>query len=214
MGGTWILSHGCSSTVWISLILHTDTKTCHVFTSTPEADTILQQHHWPGSSCQLVTATPVSFQGMQLWPGQYVVVLHVDFLFSKALWPLNDCCHVSAVILHWSELRLFYTARILNVFPGFWWKYRKILGLFLLPMRPVHKHLHQGQWFQKQRSQLCCNRVFLVYSEVPDFYKNVVWCLIKCITKMFMGIQLSWSSQTFTWSRSVFSSDSSLCSLG
>lgn len=24
------------------------------------------------------------------------------------------------------------------------------------------------------RSQLCCNRGFFVYSEVPDFYENVV----------------------------------------
>lgn len=40
--------------VWISLILYTDIKTCPVFTSTPEADTILWQQHWPGISCNLL----------------------------------------------------------------------------------------------------------------------------------------------------------------
>lgn len=150
MGDTWILSHGCSSTVWISLILYTEIKTHHILTSTPKADTILWQQHWPGSSCPLVTATPVSFQDTQLWPGLYCVVLHGDFLVQQSFvtikWLLSCLCFHTPLI--W--IKMIYTARILNIFPGSWWTYRETLGLLVLPMRPVYKHLHQGQLFQNQ----------------------------------------------------------------
>lgn len=80
------------------------------------------------------------------------------------------------------------------------------------PYTPVYKHLHQGQWFQKQTGlNYSAIGFFFVYSEVPDFYQNVVWCLIKCLTKMFTGTQFSLSSQTcylikeccFLWQLSV-----------
>lgn len=109
-------------------------------------------------------------------------------------------------------LRWIYMVRILKVFPGFWWKYRETLGLLLLPMRPVCKHMHQVI-SKPHRSQLCCNRLvcfFFAYSEVSDFYENVVWCLIKCLTKMFIGVQFSLSSQTCYLIKSVVSFDSSL----
>lgn len=141
MGDTWILSHGCSSTVWISLILYTDTKTCPIFTSAPKADTILWQQHWPGSSCQLVTETPFSFQDMQWWPGLYVV-LHMDFLVQQSImtikWLLSWICSHTSVI--W--IKMIYTVRILNVFPGFDENRRhwaRCCSLWDLPMNTCNK---------------------------------------------------------------------------
>lgn len=125
MGDTWILSHGCSSPVWISLILYTEIKTRHLLTYTPKAETILWQQHWPGSSCQLVTATPVSFQHMQLWPGLHVALLHGDFLVQQSFmtikWLLSCLCFHTPLI--W--IKMIYTVRILNIISRFLMKIQR-----------------------------------------------------------------------------------------
>lgn len=186
MGDTWILSHGCSSTVWISLILHTDIKTCPIFTSTPKADTRLWQQHWPRSSCQLVTETPFSFQDRQLWPGLYVVVLQMDFLVQQSImtikWLLSCLCSHTSLI----SIKTSYTVRIVKVFPGFWWKHRETLGPLLLPMRPVYKHLHQGQWFQNQTGLNYAEIGLFLYTLRCQIFMRMlcdVWsnALLKCL---------------------------------
>lgn len=170
MGDTWILSHGCSSTVWISLSLCTDRKTHHVFTSSTKADnSVATALTWELlSTCYC----NFCFFARQLWPGLSVVVLHVDLLVQQSImtikWLLSCLCSHTSLI--W--IKIIYTVRILNIFPGSWWKYRYTPSLLLLPMRPVYKHLHQGQRFQNQTA--------------------LVYAVIRCFFCILWGVRFLW----------------------